>query len=221
MIEQELRELRVWFPPEPDLERRVLGRVERRRRRWLVPVLLAAVAAVGALFAIPQTRAAILDFFRIGGVEVERVDTQPVAPVVEPDLGRRITLDDARAAAGFDLVVPDAEFETYYEPPIVSMKWSRFVLSQWRGEQLPFVQKQVGPASQTVSVSIDGATGLWITGARHEVIWRVPGTTHLQVRERRLVGNVLIWERGTVTYRLEGARSLDEALETARNLSAP
>ena len=205
MIEQELRDLRVWFPPEPDLERRVLGRVERRRRRWLVPVLLAAVAAVGALFAIPQTRAAILDFFRIGGVEVER----------------RVTLDDARAAAGFDLVVPDAEFETYYEPPIVSMKWSRFVLSQWRGEQLPFVQKQVGPASQTVSVSIDGATGLWITGARHEVIWRVPGTTHLQVRERRLVGNVLIWERGTVTYRLEGARSLDEALETARNLSAP
>ena len=63
-----------------------------------------------------------------------------------------------------------------------------------------------------------GATGLWITGARHEIIYRDPATGQVIAKSRRLVGNVLIWEAGGITYRLEGARTLADARAVARNL---
>jgi hypothetical protein len=104
---------------------------------------------------------------------------------------------------------------------MVNLRWKRYVLSQWRGEQLPFAQKQVGPASQTVGVSVRGATGLWITGASHEIVYRDPVSGEIVAKSRRLAGNVLIWEDGGVTYRLEGAIDSVDALEVARNLRGP
>ena len=220
MIEQELRSLDVAFPPSPELEARVLARIERRSRAWLVPVL-AVVAAAAALLAIPQTRAAILDFFRIGGVTVERVQTQPRAPATTPSFGEPVTFAEARDAVDFELVVPPPPFTTYFDDPILTMEWDRYALSQWRGQQLPFVQKQVGPQSTVLPTQVHGANGTWITGARHEVIWQVPNRSRIEFRERRLAGSVLIWERAGTTYRLEGARTVEEALELARNLRRP
>ena len=40
-------------------------------------------------------------------------------------------------------------------------------------------------------------------------------------KSRRLAGNVLIWEAGDVTYRLEGAKTVADARAVARNLKAP
>jgi hypothetical protein len=177
-LEHELGRLAVAFPPEPDLEARVLARLQRRSRRPWVVLALAGVAAVGALFAIPQTRAAILDFFRIGGEEIRRVETQPRAPVRPPLLGREVTLDDARDAVDFTVLVPDTEVEAYVDDSVrggmVNLRWNGHLLSQWRGDQLAFVGKQLGPGSRTVSLDVDGARGLWITGARHEIIYRDP-----------------------------------------------
>ena len=42
----------------------------------------------------------------------------------------------------------------------------------------------------------DGAQGLWIAGEQHVVYWLDAPP--------RLAGNVLLWEDGGVTYRLEG-----------------
>jgi hypothetical protein len=219
-LEHELRALPIAFPPEPDLTRGVLERLERRRRRvWLVPVL-AALAAVGALLAIPQTRAAILDFLRIGGEEIRRVDTQPRAPERPPQLGRSVTLDEAQAAVDFPLLVPDADAEAFLDrsiPEMVNLRWNGLLLQQWRGEQLPFVQKQAGPGSQIVSLLVRGAPGVWLTGARHEVVYR-DAQGEVLSQTRRLAGDVLIWERDGITYRLEGARTRGQALAAARNL---
>ena len=55
---------------------------------------------------------------------------------------------------------------------MVNLRWKRYVLSQWHGEQLPFATKQLGPGSRTVGVSVRGANGLWIAGARREIIYR-------------------------------------------------
>jgi hypothetical protein len=218
-LEHELRALPLAFPPEPDLEARVLARLERPRRRWLVPALV-VVAAAGALLAIPQTRAAILDFFRIGDVSVQRVGTQPRAPAREPQLGRPVSLRDAQAAVDFELVAPDRGFEAYLDESVrggmVNLRFDGLVLSQWRGEQLPFVQKQVGPGSVTVSLLVDGAPGLWIAGALHEIVYR--DGDEIIFKSRRLAGNVLIWERDGITHRLEGARTRVQALAAARDL---
>ena len=219
-LEQELRALPIAFPDEPDLAPRVLARLERpARRRWLVPAL-AVVAAAGALLAIPQTRAAIFDLLRIGGVEVRRVETQPRAPVRPPVLGREVSFATAQTVVDFPLLAPRDPFTAFVDGRMVNLRWKRYVLSQWRGEQLPFAQKQVGPGSQTAGVSVRGATGLWITGARHEIIYRDPTSGQIVAKSRRLAGNVLIWEAGGVTYRLEGGRTVADARAVARNLRA-
>ena len=147
-LEHELRGLPIDFPPEPDLVPRVRERLERpSRRRWLI-LALAAVAAIGALLAIPPTRAAIFDLFHIGGVEVKRVPTQPQAPSRVTDLGREVGFGDAQSQVDFPLAAPDTPFTTYYDGSVaggmVNMTWNGFVLSQWHGDQLSFAQKQVG-----------------------------------------------------------------------------
>jgi len=219
-LEHELRALPIAYPEAPDLAPRVLARLERPARRWWLAPALVAVAAAGALLAIPQTRAAILDFFRIGGVEVQRVETQPRAPLRAAALGREVPFEVAQRAVDFPLLAPSSSI-AYVDGRMVNLRWKRYVLSQWRGEQLAFAQKQVGPGSQTVGVDVRGATGLWITGARHEIIYRDPRTGQIVAKSRRLAGNVLIWEAGGVTYRLEGARTVADARAVARNLRGP
>ena len=108
--------------------------------------------------------------------------------------------------------------QAYVDGPIVNVRWKRYVLSQWRGEQLPFAQKQLGPGSRTVGVDVRGSNGLWITGAGHEIVYRDPTTGRIVAKSRRLAGNVLIWEAAGVTYRLEGARTIADARAVARNL---
>jgi hypothetical protein len=55
---------------------------------------------------------------------------------------------------------------------------------------------------------VDGAPGVWISGAPHVVLGpELPP---------RLAGNVLVWVRGAVTYRLEGkGLTLDAAQDVA------
>ena len=220
-LEHELRALPVEFPEEPDLAPGVLARLERPARRWWLAPALVALAAAGALLAIPQTRAAIFDLLRIGGVEVRRVETQPSAPSRPPALGREVSLATAQRTVDFPLLSPRDSFTAYVDEPMVNLRWKRYVLSQWHGEQLPFATKQLGPGSQMVGVSVRGANGLWITGARHELIYRDLKTDQIIAKTRRLVGNVLIWEVGGITYRLEGARTVADARAVARNLRGP
>ena len=63
----------------------------------------------------------------------------------------------------------------------------------------------------------------WPTRSRlwHEIIYRDPATDQIVAKSRRLAGNVLIWEAGDVTYRLEGAKTVADARAVARNLKAP
>ena len=221
-LEHELRRLPIDFPPEPDLTGRVRERLEqpRSRRPWLV-LALAAVAAVGALLAIPQTRGAIFDFLHIGGVEVQRVATQPQAPSRVTYLGTEVGYGNAQERVDFPLAVPDAQFRAYYDGSVnggmVNVTWNGLVLSQWHGDQLAFAQKQVGPGSRIVSVSVNGVPGLWITGARHEIVYR-DRSGQIDAKTRRLVGDVLLWDKEGLTYRLEGAKTRTQALAAARNL---
>src|SRR5260370_21799841 len=62
------------------------------RSRWPLAVAI-AFAALAAAFAVPQSRAAILDLFDFGGVTIERVDTLPTAQErpLAADLGPGVT----------------------------------------------------------------------------------------------------------------------------------
>jgi hypothetical protein len=215
-LEHELRGLGIDFPSEPDLRSNVLARLERpHRRRWLA-ASLAVLAACGALLAIPQTRAAILRVLEIGGVRIERTETQPTGQRSALVTGSRVTLADAQREVHFPLAEPTQYERVYLNRSIpggmVSFVGDGFVLSEWQGEQI--YQKSVGPNTRIQRLQVDFAPGVWITGALHSLTY-VDRRGVPRHQTRRLAGNVLIWTRSGVTYRLEGASTLEQALELA------
>jgi len=209
-LEQELRAIGVELPAEPDVQARVLARLERPRRRpWLVPAVV-ALAVVASLFAIPQTRAAILRVLHIGSVEIRREETEPRATPGPLPLGTRVSLEQARDAARIELAVPRDYEAIYADGPFVTFVLRpRVWLLEFRGSGFPILRKEVGPGTRIDETSVGGAPAMWVEGPH--VVFRGP--------QRRLAGNVLIWTRSDATYRLEGALTQDEAVEVAQSLS--
>ena len=92
------RELDI--PAEPDLRSRVRERIERRAALSARPRPGAALllVALGIALAVPDARSAILRFFHIGSVTIERVDTLPPARErpLTAGLGPALSLHDGR-----------------------------------------------------------------------------------------------------------------------------
>jgi hypothetical protein len=228
-----LRELgrHVEFPPTPDLAsgiRRRLG--ERRRIWWQRPAVVALAVlgvAIGAVLAVPPARTAMLDWLGIRGARITRVEKLPPAPAVgNLDLGRRLTLAEARRRAPW-LLVPSAEgvgapdlvsFSAAIPGGKITLLWGtrrdvHLLLTEFRGEA--FVEKLVEPGAKVELLPVDGSRGAWVGGS-HVLVYR---DRNGLVREdtSRLAGKTLLWQRGQVTLRLEGDFSKQEALRIARS----
>src|SRR5438094_349347 len=98
----------IEFPTAPDLRPRVRERLERRRlaRPFALAVAL-LVVAFGIAMAVPPARSAILRFFHIGAVTVERVQRLPAARErpLATGLGPARTLDQAQVRSGVTLIL--------------------------------------------------------------------------------------------------------------------
>jgi len=220
-LERELRALAaaVELPEPPELSARVragLGRHEPRPRRR--PILAFAVAllavAIGAAFAVPQSRSALLRLFGLKGVTVLRVDRLPPVgpgPVV---FGEKTTLAAAARIVGFrpllpKLGKPDA---VYLERPaylvLLYGKPVRLRFSELRPGYSP-IEKFAKVSQEVRPVTVDGRPGLWIPG-NHVVIEFG--------NQPRLAGSTLLWEHGDLTLRVEGKLTLAQALEIARSV---
>jgi hypothetical protein len=207
-LERELRALRVDWPRTPD----VASRLELRpRRRLLVPALVvAAIVAVAAAFAVPQSRSAILRFFHLRGVTVERVGTLPAAEERPLAAGLGGKIDDARARTLLGgPFLPAAHGTLYERDGIVStLLRGPVLLSEFGAPE--FLKKFATSNVEWVQVA-PNVQGLWIAGAPHVVFF--PGASP------RLAGNVLVFATATRTFRLEGhGLTRDDALATAREL---
>lgn len=229
------------FPPTPDLAPRVRARIAAEQaprprfavvpaRRTLVIALAVLAVTVGALMAVPGTRAAILEFFGLRGVTIERVETLPTVPkqTALDDLGSRVSLDEARDLADFDVVVPERlgePDEVYFLdfPPggMVSFVYGsaeepRALFTQFRATVEDAFFKKVEADTDVESVTVGGQPGFYLSGAPH-VFGYLGADGQFRQETVRLVGNVLLWERGDLTLRLEGDVSRDEALRIARS----
>jgi hypothetical protein len=207
-LERDLRALRVDWPETPD----VASRLELRpRRRLLVPALVfAAILAVTAAFAVPQSRSAILRFFHLRGVTVERVGTLPPAEERPLAAGLGSEIDDAQARALLGgPFLPAAHGALYERDGIVStLLRGPVLLSEFGAPE--FLKKFATSKVEWVQVAPD-VQGLWIAGAPHVVFF--PGASP------RLAGNVLVFATGTRTFRLEGrGLTKDDALAKAREI---
>jgi hypothetical protein len=165
------------------------------------------------------------------------------------DLGSAMTLDDAAKAVSFPLVVPTAA--GFAEPSEIYLRGAgpsamvSFVypsgpglpetaapgvgalLSQFRGEtERALIEKGLhsagaDPQTSLEAVTVAGERGFWITGAPHAVFFVCYGVGECRQEPARLAGNVLIWERGGVTLRLESALDKDAALAVAESVQDP
>jgi len=219
-LEAALRELgrQVEFPATPDLASSIRGRLERPRR-WLRPVAIALavlVVAIGAAFAVPPARTAILDWLGLRHVSIVRVaDLPPTSPIVRLDLGRQVT----RAQAPLWTLVPEDEPDKIFvDDGTVSLLWGdpkrpRLLLTELQGQA--FIEKLIQPDTRVEPVTVNGRPGAWLEEP-HVVMLR-DSNGRLRDDSARLAGKTLLWEHGELTLRLEGDLTKEEALRIARS----
>ena len=251
-LERDLQLLRrdVVVPDTPDIAdevvRRMAARAPAAKRARLSPraalalaVLAALVLAAGAVAAIPDARHAVLRALGLEGVTVERVATQPHAPVAHTlRIGQPVSLERAAREVSFRPLVPRAvgnpdrvavsfeaaggELSLVYAPGR-GLPRSRFtgvglLVGELRGDLNPdLLKKAVGPGGRIRTLAIHGHRAIWIAGAPHELFY---ANAHggAGVTKARLAGNVLLVQRGNVLVRIEGEMKLKEARRIAGSL---
>lgn len=214
-LERNLRALgaSVRWPETPALDTMLEPR-RRRPRRLVVAIALVVAVAVTVALAVPAARSALLRVFHLGGVSVERVDTLPAAPprLLEAGLGPIVTRGRAAAALRRPVrTLPQGRL--HLADGVVSVVLpGPLLFSELRTGPIPVLQKELSGAATRAEWSIlNGQPALWLTGARHLI--RFPTAAP------RLAGNVLVWQSGPITYRVEGPHlSRTRALAYARRL---
>jgi hypothetical protein len=233
------------FPEAPDVSAAVLRRVAEppprrgRNRRALVLAFAVLAVAVGAAMAVPQARTAILEFFRLRGATVERVETLPrVPPASENALGLGRPLPGARTDVKIPEVLiptelggPDATYaseEPYglqltlvYEPgegvPESPYTGVGILVSEFVGEGATrYVEKLADLATRVERLQVGPYPALWLEGGPHFVIFEQEGRVFQD--EGRLAGNTLLVERNDVLVRIEGEIDRERAIEIAESL---
>jgi hypothetical protein len=218
-LEQLGRELD--FPAEPDLRSRVRERMERRRfMRPLVVAVALVVVAFGIALAVPQARSAILDFFDIGSVTIQRVETLPPATEgsLTQGLGPAQTRSAAEHDAGFPLVLRGVRPERFYSRPglIATLLHGRgrpVLFAEFNGDQMLLTKKVMAGATRVEPAAI-GTAAVWLSGGKHVILW-----DQGRIETARLAGNVLIWTDGGRTFRLEGDLGKADMLQLAREIT--
>ena len=247
----------IAFPPTPDLASAVRSRllepmvaprprsVARPLRRSLVLAAALTLLIVGAALAVRFG----LDLLtvEIGPISTGRPSSTASVSTAAPagiggglGLGAASSLDEVRAAAPFEVLVPDAvgapqavylggadlrgQVSFVYEatddlPASPLLGGAGLLVTQNHGQPddgLGHKLVDAGLAS-VEPVLVDDARGLWISGEPHVFWYQAPDGAVLQ-GSRRLVGDTLVWERDGLLYRIEGAISLARAMEIALSM---
>src|SRR5262245_4921685 len=216
-LARELGRLDVDWPETPELRLELAPRP--RRRRWPLVVALAALVAVVAAFAVPQSRGAILRCFHLGSATVEVVETLPPAEQrpLENGLGSVVPLLQAQALLGRPLLVPTGPRPRIHNPfeNVVAMVF------RYKGEPVPlsefgsegYFKKVVSGGGLPQPAQVGMAYAMWLPKA-HDVFF--PGASP------RLAGPTLVWEANGATYRLEGkGLTRESAIGLAESLVTP
>jgi hypothetical protein len=186
--------------------------------------LAAVLLLAGVAFAVPSTRHAILRALGLRGVRLERVGQLPPLPpgsAARLRLGTPIPLRSARHAAAFRALLPPGSARAYIAHDIpggrISLLVGPVLVIEFRGTETPWVFKTIGPGTRLTHVRVGRIPGIYLSGAPHIVLFQTESGA-VQQDFVRLAGNVLIWQRGPVTLRIEGTRTLARALALARSL---
>ena len=234
-----------------DVRRRIAGPVvgrDRSRQRSTRASLLALAAVVllivGAVVTISPARSAIADWLGIGAVEVRRsVRTLPTGPPGLTVPGARGSSPEGAALKQLAAAQKQVDFTivTSHDPSagalsgvqvdrrvrggLVVLGYARFTLVEiaTSTNDGPILGKLLDPAARAEPVTVDGRSGMWITGAPDRVSRPV---RRLQDRHRAPLGSGLVVgrRRGDLpdrrtrpARRRAGRRPLDSLTPICRN----
>jgi hypothetical protein len=248
------------FPRDRDLAPSVRARIQagssRRQPWWTLagPRRQIAVAALAVLVVVAgvvgmssDARDTVANRLGLSGVSISTDPTAPAATVTGElganlRLGAPVTLDEALAEAGYDVVAPPvglrgAPDEVYlleapggpqvsyvYHPapnlPEIGDSGVGLLISQFEGHtNESFIQKQMLAGTTLTVVSVNGHRGFWLSGEPHVFYYADPSGTFRE-ESIRLAGNVLLWERDGITLRIESALPLEQVLPIAAAMTA-
>jgi hypothetical protein len=225
------------------LRSRGSGRVPRSgTARW---VAVAAAALLVATLALPVTRDALATWFDIPGIRIEFGDEPgdpgPTVTTIGGSLllGEETTLAEARDQVGLPRlipggrlagIVPEVYRTSYQGVPVVSLLYPAsaglpeigttgvglllMAIDDDGSSVVPIAKRATGE-TWPLTVMVNGQEGFWIEGGVLTVDAGDPFWTY----ERRS-GNVLIWRQDGITYRMECALPLADALALAESLVA-
>jgi hypothetical protein len=232
------------YPPTPALATAIHHRLEESPKpsrvraplglRWqpaMATLAILVVIAVAALTFSPQARNAVADFLGVGGVRIGFDDSPPTAtPNEGPDLGPEVPLEEAEREVGFEVKVPElAELGSpqihLTRPPesgMVSLYYpdaydEGLLVTQFRaGVDEVFFKKLTLEGATVEYLTVREGPAFWVTGSHFFAYVEPDG----DIREEslRIAENVLLWEEGGITYRIEGGFGKGEALAIARSL---
>jgi hypothetical protein len=137
-------------------------------------------------------------------------------------LGERIPLRRARHAASFTALLPPnatAVFLNHDNPGgRISLLVGADLIVEVRATAAPFFIKLIGPGTRARRVRVNGGPGVYLFGTPHDVIF-AQADGEVRSDPVRVAGNVLLWQQGPLTLRVEGTQTLEQALARAHSLS--
>ncbi|MEU6350068.1 hypothetical protein ABZ896_12145 [Streptomyces sp. NPDC047072] len=248
MVERVLGQILADQMPVPVAGPRGASERLRAVRRWTRlrwRSLTAALCGVLTVLALtPPVRAAVLDWFDFGGVEVRYDPSAVPSPGAEvPGCGRSVTLGQAGRRAGFAPLVPRAlgtpgAVTVTAEPQglfLMSLCWREgghtIRLDEFPQQLDPSFTKTLREPPEWIalsgSASADGVRdyALWFPHPHLLGFLLIDEDGDRFTRTERTAGPTLLWiHRGggtSVTLRLEGVASKERALDIAKSVDAP
>jgi hypothetical protein len=99
----------------------------------------------------------------------------------------------------------------------VTLIYPDFALLETQGATDPVLLKQLGPDATARVVDVAGARGVYVRGA-HEIAVLDRDGRYIPTTRSLVRGDVLVWARGGVAYRLETRAGRPRALQVARSI---
>src|SRR5438105_4175851 len=254
----------IAWPPTPDVRARVAARITAPRRTpwwraaWsprygFAPAIVTIALALLAVLAFsPEARATATDILRLRGVEIFRGPVPTPSPTRSPGsvsptpfplgIGVQVTLDEARARAGFPVVVPTdpllgapdqvflrttssgstaVSFVYVTRPgiPTSAQAGVAAIVTEFAGATVDenFFGRVLDQTTTLEKVTVNGQPAFWIQGTPHFFFFNA-GNGNIQQETLRLAGNTLIWTQGSLLLRLEAQVDRATALRIASSL---
>ena len=201
----------------------------RRRLGWRA-ALVALVAFLAVLVAIPQGRAVIIHVLRFAGVELRQEPGPLRSTGTRSSLPgeRHMSLPAARRHVFFPILVPaalgpPADVVVSDRGRVASLiyhrpRYGELRVDEFAGHLDPVFFEKFVHLGNVTKVEVNGTKGLWIKGP-HVLMYITRDGTPAAASARLTTGNTLIWGTRQVALRLEGNLGQAAALAIANSTS--